>query len=120
VSAAVGKVEFFDPEAKGFGQSEAALVQKVRDSAIWAGEEVEIVDPRGDKFQAGEHVRPFQVGRGRAASVRVAGREAQGRQEEAKEKRRGTEADTGRGTDQGDGRDWGAMAQHKGADVSGE
>ncbi len=36
VEAAGSNVEFFDPEAKGFGQPEAAAVEQVRDQAIWA------------------------------------------------------------------------------------
>ncbi|MCS3650863.1 hypothetical protein GGQ08_002157 [Salinibacter ruber] len=36
VKAAGSNVEFFDPEAKGFGQSQSAAVEQVRDQAIWA------------------------------------------------------------------------------------
>ena len=39
VKAAGSNVEFFDPEAKGFGQPEAASVEKMRDQAIRAGRE---------------------------------------------------------------------------------
>ncbi|MCS3612730.1 hypothetical protein GGP56_002745 [Salinibacter ruber] len=34
VKAAGSNVEFFDPEAKGFGQPEAASIEKMRDQAI--------------------------------------------------------------------------------------
>ncbi len=37
VEAAGSNVEFFDPEAKGFGQPEAAAVEQVRGQAIRAG-----------------------------------------------------------------------------------
>ncbi len=36
VKAAGSNVEFFVPEAKGFGQPEAAAVQEMGDQAIWA------------------------------------------------------------------------------------
>ncbi len=39
VKAAGSNVEFFDPEAKGFGQSQSASVEKMRDQAIRAGRE---------------------------------------------------------------------------------
>ncbi len=39
VGAAGSNIEFFDPEAKGFGQPEAAAVEQVRDQAIRAGRE---------------------------------------------------------------------------------
>lgn len=52
VEAAVSNVEFFDPKTEGFGQSESAAVEQVRDQAIRAGREGREELPH---LLAGEH-----------------------------------------------------------------